>query len=264
MKPRVCVITGYGINSDHELEHCFNLVGGDARRLHINDLISGEASLADFEILAVPGGFSFGDHIASGRVFANKLKRFLGDELRTAVQRGVPVIGICNGFQVLVKLGLLPGAGAEAAGSPLQQTCTLTFNDSGRFEDRWCHLKAVPQSPCIWTRGIDLSYLPVRHGEGKFVPSDETELQRLRDKGMICLRYTTAAGGRPDFPQNPNGSVDDVAGICNAEGLVFGLMPHPEAFMHATNHPQWQRLGLRGEGEGLKFFRNAVDFVNSR
>ncbi len=276
MKPRVCVITGYGINSDFELEHCFGLAGGDARRVHINDLISGSCALSDFDILAVPGGFSFGDHIASGRVFANKLKHFLGDELQKAVAKGVPVIGICNGFQVLVKLGLLPGTGAKAPGenatdgigastaAALQQTCTLTFNDSGRFEDRWCHLKAVAESPCIWTRGIDLTYLPVRHGEGKFVPGDDAEMKRLRDKGMICLRYTTATGGRPDFPGNPNGSVDDVAGICNESGLVFGLMPHPEAHMHATNHPQWLRLGLRGEGEGLKFFRNAVDFVKSR
>ncbi len=270
MKPRVCVITGYGINSDYELEHCFALAGGDARRVHINDLISGTVRLADFDILAVPGGFSFGDHIASGRVFANKLKRFLGDELQTAVQKGVPIIGICNGFQVLIKLGLLPGPDAKAPGETqdgataagaLRQTSTLTFNDSGRFEDRWCHLKAVTQSPCIWTRGIDMTYLPVRHGEGKFVPADEAELQRLRDNGMICLRYATATGGRPDFPANPNGSVDDVAGICNESGLVFGLMPHPEAHMHATNHPQWLRLGLRGEGEGLRFFRNAVDFV---
>ena len=261
-KPRIAVITGYGINSDNELAHCFALAGGDPQRVHINDLIERKPALSDFDIIAVPGGFSFGDHIASGRVFANKLKASLGEELAKAAQRGVPMIGICNGFQVLVKLGLLPGVGAGR----LEQTATLTYNDSGRFEDRWCHLKRDAASKCIWTKGIERIYLPIRHGEGKFIPGDGASLAALKANGQISLRYCTSDGaapaeGKAGYPVNPNGSTDHIAGICSADGLSFGLMPHPEAHMLATNHPQWQKLGLRGEGEGVRIFRNAVDLV---
>jgi phosphoribosylformylglycinamidine synthase I len=263
MKPRVAVITGYGINSDNELAHCFSLAGGDPRRVHINDLIARKPALADFDLIAVPGGFSFGDHIASGRVFANKLKAALADDLARAAERHVPMIGICNGFQVLVKLGLLPGDAAPA-GSPgrFAQSATLTYNDSGRFEDRWCHLARDPGSECLWTKGIERIYLPIRHGEGKFIPRDAKQLEDLRANGQISLRYCRADGSAPaGYPENPNGSTEHIAGICSADGRIFGLMPHPEAHMLATNHPQWQKLGLRGEGEGVRIFRNAVEAV---
>lgn len=262
-KPRIAVITGYGINSDNELAHCFTLAGGDPHRVHINDLIARKPALSDFDIIAVPGGFSFGDHIASGRVFANKLKASLADDLAKAAERKIPMIGICNGFQVLVKLGILPGLGKSGG---FAQTATLTYNDSGRFEDRWCHLRRDAGSKCIWTRGIERIYLPIRHGEGKFIPRDDASLAELRANGQISLRYCTSEGaapleGRAGYPVNPNGSTDDIAGICSADGLAFGLMPHPEAHMLATNHPQWQKLGLRGEGEGVRIFRNAVEWV---
>ncbi len=270
-KPTVAVITGYGINSDAELAHSFKLAGADPLRVHINDLIAGKPSLSGFDIIAVPGGFSFGDHIASGRVFANKLKHSLADALRDAAQQGVPMIGICNGFQVLVKLGLLPGGLRKSADKAdlFRQDATLTFNDSGRFEDRWCHLAGDLESHCIWTRGIARIYLPIRHGEGKFIPRDAESLEALRRNGQICLRYCTATGdnlgeGESAYPANPNGSVDHIAGVCSPDGLIFGLMPHPEAHMLATNHPQWQKLGLRGEGEGIRIFRNAVEYVGSR
>ncbi len=271
-KPSIAIITGYGINSDNELAQSFRLAGGDPRRVHINDLIAGKPSLSEFDIIAVPGGFSFGDHIASGRVFANKLKHSLADDLRKAVDRKIPMIGICNGFQVLVKLGILPGGqtptglAATTAEASFTQNATLTYNDSGRFEDRWCHLASDSASKCIWTRGIDRIYLPIRHGEGKFIPRDAETLAALKSNGQISLRYCTATGGVPGvseaaYPINPNGSVDHIAGVCSQDGLRFGLMPHPEAHMLATNHPQWQKLGLKGEGEGIRIFRNAVEYV---
>jgi phosphoribosylformylglycinamidine synthase len=260
MKPRVAVITGYGINSDNELAHCFALAGGDPRRVHINDLIARNPPLSDFDLIAVPGGFSFGDHIASGRVFANKLKAALAEDLSRAAERKVPMIGICNGFQVLVKLGLLPGDAAPAG--RFAQSATVTYNDSGRFEDRWCHLARDPASKCLWTKGIGRIYLPIRHGEGKFIPRDGAHLEALKRNGQISLRYAAADGSAPaGYPENPNGSTDDIAGICSADGRIFGLMPHPEAHMLATNHPQWQKLGLKGEGEGVRIFRNAVEAV---
>ena len=281
-KPRIAIITGYGINSDYELCHSFKLAGGEPRRVHINDFIEGGSSLADFDILAIPGGFSFGDHLGSGRVFANKLKSRLGEALAVAVDRKMPILGICNGFQVLVKLGLLPGvkSGTEhdlAAGSvagPIpaasqgifMQTATLTYNDSGKFEDRWCHLTADPAAKSLWIKGITSIYLPIRHGEGKFVPRDAEALAALKAAGQVCLRYSTSEGTSPGageaaYPFNPNGSVDNIAAVSSADGLIFGLMPHPEAHMLATHHPQWQKLGLKGEGEGMKIFRNAVEYV---
>ncbi|HLP41622.1 MAG TPA: phosphoribosylformylglycinamidine synthase subunit PurQ [Fibrobacteria bacterium] len=263
-KPRIAIITGYGINSDNELAQSFTLAGGDPRRVHINDLIDRKAALSDFDILAVPGGFSFGDHIASGRVFANKLKHALAEDLARAAERKVPMIGICNGFQVLVKLGILPG-GVRPSGD-FEQDATLTYNDSGRFEDRWCHLSADPKSNSVWTRGIRTIYLPIRHGEGKFIPRDASVLAALKAGGQVALRYCDASGTCPvdastAYPCNPNGSVDNIAGVSSPDGLIFGLMPHPEAHMLATNHPQWQKLGLKGEGEGVRIFRNAVEYV---
>ena len=257
-KPRIAILTGYGINSDVELAHSFNLAGGDAVRVHLHDAIDGRTKLDDFAIVAVPGGFSFGDHVASGRVFANRLRHKLGDTLLRLREKKVPMLGICNGFQVLVKLGLLPGT--EPAS--FTQTCTLTYNDSGRFENRWCHLQADAKNPSLWLKGIDRLYLPVRHGEGKFIPGSEALLKELQANGQTCLRYVAADGSTPaGFPENPNGSTDHVAGLCSKDGLVFGLMPHPEAHVHPTQHPQWQREGLKAEGDGLAIFRNAVNAV---
>jgi phosphoribosylformylglycinamidine synthase subunit PurQ / glutaminase len=260
--PSVAIITGYGINSDLELAEAFRLAGAHPTRIHVGDLIAGRMSLRDFDILGFPGGFSFGDHIASGRVFANKLRSHLGDQLLDARARRVPMIGICNGFQVLVKLGLLPGANA----GELVQTATLTTNDSGRFEDRWCTLQAVAGSPCLWTRSLETVELPVRHGEGKFIPGSASLLASWKAAGQVCLRYvlrdgTLPAEGPVPYPANPNGAVDDVAGVCTPDGLVFGLMPHPEAHIFAHHHPRWQALGLKGEGAGMTFFRNAVAAV---
>jgi phosphoribosylformylglycinamidine synthase len=257
-KPRIAILTGYGINSDVELAYSFNLAGGDAERVHLHDAIDGRVNLEDFAIVAVPGGFSFGDHIASGRVFANRLRYKLGDTLLRWREKKVPIIGICNGFQVLVKLGLLPGT--EPAS--FTQTCTLTYNDSGRFENRWCHLKTDANVTSPWLKGISQIYLPVRHGEGKFIPGSPELLATLEANGQTCLRYCNDDGSEPTgFPANPNGSTGHIAGLVSQDGLVFGLMPHPEAHVLPTQHPQWQREGQKAEGDGLQIFRNAIEHV---
>jgi phosphoribosylformylglycinamidine synthase I len=262
MKPRIAILTGYGINSDVELAQAFNLAGGDAARVHLHDAIDGRVKLDDFAVIAVPGGFSFGDHIASGRVFANRLRHKLGDTLLRLREKKTPIIGICNGFQVLVKLGLLPGT--EPAS--FTQTATLTYNDSGRFENRWCHLKTDANVSSLWLKGVTQIYLPVRHGEGKFIPGSEALMAELEANGQACLRYCTEDGSAPNegsegFPVNPNGSTSHVAGLCSKDGLVFGLMPHPEAHVLPTQHPHWMREGQKAEGDGLMIFRNAIHAV---
>jgi phosphoribosylformylglycinamidine synthase len=258
-KPRALVLTGYGINCDYETAHAFNLpqVGGEAVRVHLNDVIDAPEMLRDFQILVLPGGFSFGDDIASGKVLSVKLRSRLLEPLRAFVDHGRLVLGICNGFQVLVKLGLLPNLGGEGA-----QEVTLTFNDSGRFEDRWVYLGVNPASTCVFTTGMDRVYLPVRHGEGKFIARDASTLATLEAQQGIVMRYTDIDGQLGGYPWNPNGSVGNIAGICDVTGRVFGLMPHPEAYQHFTNHPRWTRESVPSEGMGVQIFRNAVHYVN--
>ena len=254
-KPKAIIITGYGINCDTETAYAFTKAGADAEKIHLNDLIEDPARLDDAQILAISGGFSFGDDIASGRVLANRLRYKLGDRIQSFVENGNLVLGICNGFQVLVKMGLLP-----AIGGGLKQEVTLTHNDSARFEDRWVHLEVDPASACVWTQGLDRIQLPIRHGEGKLVTAGEEGLQALKDSHCTVMRYASHKGGQAngEYPANPNGSTDDLAGICDPTGRVFGLMPHPEAFLHHTNHPRWTRESLPEEGDGLAIFQNAV------
>jgi phosphoribosylformylglycinamidine synthase I len=253
------VLTGYGINCDIETAHAFRLAGAEPERLHMNDIIRNSKILDTFQILALPGGFSFGDDIASGKVFANKIRYNLLGPLRDFISQGKLVIGICNGFQSMVKLGILPGFGGRYMES---QETTLTFNNSGRFEDRWVRLRPDPSSRCIFTRGIDSLYLPVRHGEGKFIADSAETLKRLNEGNQIALQYADSEGNpTQEYPWNPNGSVDAVAGICDETGRVFGMMPHPEAFLHRTNHPRWTREDLPEEGQGLAIFRNAVEYA---
>jgi len=260
MNPRVLVLTGYGINCDIETQFAFNLAGGDAKRVHLNDIIYGKESLDDFQILAIPGGFSFGDDIASGRVLANKFKYNLRESLQSFIDEEKLILGICNGFQVMAKLGILPGFDKNYR----KQEVTLTFNDSGRFEDRWVHLKVNPESKCIFTRGIEKLYLPVRHGEGKFVSKDKEIRNRLIQQNHVVVQYVDENGKFAGYPWNPNGSEDNIAGICDETGRIFGMMPHPEAFCHFTNHPRWTREKLEGEGDGLAVFRNAVQWVKEK
>ncbi|VVB92223.1 Phosphoribosylformylglycinamidine synthase subunit PurQ [uncultured archaeon] len=260
MTPKVLILTGYGINCDIETQHAFKLAGADAERVHLTDLINGTRKLEDFQVLALPGGFSFGDDIASGKVLANMIKYNLGEGMQKFIDAGKLVIGICNGFQAMVKMGLLPAFNGNYA----TQDVTLTFNDSGRFEDRWVCLKSNQRSKCVFTKGIDSIYLPVRHGEGKFVTRNPQVLAGLRKGNHIVFRYVDREGKSAGYPYNPNGSVDNIAGICDETGRVFGMMPHPEAFQHRTNHPRWTREELPEEGAGVAIFRNAVEYAKER
>ena len=261
MSVRALVLTGYGINCDAETEFAFRRAGALAERVHVNDLIADPAILRHYHILAVPGGFSFGDDIASGKVLANRLRYKLGDPLQQFVRDGKLAIGICNGFQVLVKMGMLPLLNGN-----FEQTVTLTHNDSGRFEDRWVDLVKPANTPCAWLKGIDRIQLPIRHGEGKFMAQDAATLAALNAGGLVALRYANATGALAAgaFPANPNGSIEDIAGICDPSGRIFGLMPHPEAFVVRTQHPQWTRLALPEEGAGLQIFKSAVQYVASQ
>jgi phosphoribosylformylglycinamidine synthase subunit PurQ / glutaminase len=245
MKPTTLILRAAGTNCDVEAAFAFETAGAKTQSLHINRVLENPAILDEFQIMAFPGGFSYGDDIAAGKILANQIVHHLGDAMRKFIEGGKPVIGICNGFQVLVKTDLLPGPLAGKTG----QTATLTNNDSGRFIDRWVHL--IPkQSRCIWTKGLEPIDLPIAHGEGKFVPVDEAARKALWAQGQVALVY----GG-----ENPNGSVDAIAGVCDSTGLVFGLMPHPERHIDATQHYAWtSRKNVSGEGDGLRVFKNAV------
>jgi len=256
---KTIVLTGFGINCDHETALAFELAGAQAVRVHFNDLAEAPEMLADAQILAFPGGFSFGDHVASGRILANRLRHRMHAPLQDFVRTGKLAIGICNGFQVMVKLGLLPLSSGE-----FTQEVTLSHNNSNRYEDRWVTLLPDAASRCVWTHGLRPFEVPVRHGEGKFIPRNDELLSALQAGGQIALRYA-GPDGRPAhgvYPANPNGSIDDIAGICNPSGRIFGLMPHPEAFLYRENHPRWTRENLPEEGAGLALFKNAVAFAN--
>jgi phosphoribosylformylglycinamidine synthase len=259
MKPQTLVLRTAGTNCDAETAYAFERAGATPRFLHINRLLENPRQIHDYQILAFPGGFSYGDDIAAGKILANQITHHLRDVLAAFIDAGKPVIGICNGFQVLVKTDLLPGSLAGRSG----QTATLTNNDSGRFIDRWIRL-APRSTKCIWTAGIEPLDLPIAHGEGKFVPADEQVRRALSDNDQVALVYVkpdnSPAAGQP--PDNPNGSIDDIAGVCDASGLVFGLMPHPERYVEPFQHPAWTRQSPLPEvGRGLRFFENAVRHV---
>ncbi len=258
---KVLVITGVGLNCEKETAAAFASCGATAEQVHLNDLLNGKHNLDEYHILAFIGGFSFGDHLGSGTVFANRIKFRLAEDLRKFVADGKLVIGICNGFQTLTRLGLAPALN----GKYLEQQAALTNNDSGVFRDDWVTLKANPASPCIFTKNIDTVRLPIRHGEGKFV-ADDAVLAEIEAKNLVAVRYSAADGSPANgFPENPNGALNDIAGICDETGRIFGLMPHPEAFLSPYNAPDWQEQKLAGKlpewGEGRIFFENAVAFA---
>jgi phosphoribosylformylglycinamidine synthase subunit PurQ / glutaminase len=261
-RPKTLILRTAGTNCDGETAHAFELAGSTAEAVHLNRVLKNPEILRDYQLMALPGGFSYGDDIAAGRIFANQIVHHLRDAFHAFRDAGKPILGVCNGFQVLVKTDLLPGSIGDRSG----QTCTLTNNDSGRFIDRWVRLMPQP-SKCIWTAGMDqLIELPIAHGEGKFVPATDAVRQALRENGQVSLIYAKAdsSPAKGAFPDNPNGSVDDIAGVCDITGLVFGLMPHPERFVRSFQHPSWsrfQRPQQAAEGVGLRVFRNAVQHV---
>jgi len=265
---KVLVLTGYGLNCDHETAYAFNLAGARAERVHINSLIDKSVSLDLFQIMVFGGGFSWGDDHGAGVIQAVRMRTHIGDQMRNFIKKGNLIIGICNGFQTLVNLGLLPGFNGDYQ----SRSVAVTYNDCGNFRNDWVTLKINPASPCIFTKGLDKIELPVRHGEGKFYVADSVT-DRLFQNDQVVIQYAmpdgSSANGR--FPYNPNGSIHDIAGICDPTGRIFGLMPHPEAFNHPTNHPDWPRkreIARRRKEQidnaptlGIRIFKNAVDAI---
>ena len=264
------VLTGYGLNCDHETAHILELAGATACRAHINALIDGTVNLEDFQIMVFGGGFSWGDDHGAGVVQAVRMKTHLGEKILRFIDTKNLVLGICNGFQTLVNLGLLPGFDNDYE----KRSVAVTFNDCGNFRNAWVTLKTNPSSPCIFTRGLEQLELPVRHGEGKFYAGQST-IRRLQDDNQVAIQYALPDGNPANgqFPYNPNGSMHDIAGICDPSGRIFGLMPHPEAYHHWTNHPDWTRTKekLKRQGRdaepgptvGLRIFQNAVEYFRT-
>jgi len=250
----VLILRAPGTNCDAETAFAFQQAGAATSLVHVNQLIRHEKRLSDYQIMVVPGGFTYGDDIAAGTVLANELRLKMGEDIRKFVGDGGLILGICNGFQVLVKAGILPGL-SEGDLPPL----TLAANDSGKFECRWVHLSVNKESPCVFTRGIDSMYLPVAHGEGKVVADPEV-LPQLN----VVLYYTDEQGNsKAGYPYNPNGSVENIAGICDSSGRIFALMPHPERHIRGTQHPQWTRQGAKEYGDGFQIFLNAVRWAEN-
>jgi len=266
------ILTGFGINCEEELAAAYWLAGAEATVVHLNQVLHGQVSIHDYDILNFPGGFSFGDDLGSGVVLANKLRyrknaegRTLLDDIKEFIARGKFVMGICNGFQVLVKLGLLPNLSGHVT-----PEATLTHNASGRYEDRWVRLKVNPNSPTPFLKGLDTLEVPVRHGEGRLIISGTDTLAEIEERALNCLAYTDYDGSPTDvYPFNPNGADLNCAGLTDTTGQVFGLMPHPEAFLSLYNHPDWARRKranseLSEEGDGLRLFQNIVEHVQSQ
>lgn len=250
-KPRTLILRAPGTNCDLETAYAFEQAGGEAAQIHLNQLLENPTQAEEYQILCIPGGFSYGDDIAAGRIFANQIRHHLAEVLQEFREAGKLILGICNGFQVLIKSGLLDTDDDQGPAA------SLAWNDSGQFLDRWVHLQSQGDK-CVFLSEIDQIFLPIAHAEGKFVARDSDALDSLESAGQLVLRYCTQEGYAEPF--NPNGSLADVAGMCDKSGRVFGLMPHPERFIDSTQHPQWTRLDPRPEGKGLRIFQNAIRF----
>lgn len=252
--PKVLILRAAGTNCELETANAVKLVGGMPCLVHVDAIKKGKTRLMDHDMVILPGGFSYGDDVGAGRIMANQIRLYMKD-LRQFVRLGRPVLGICNGFQVLVKAGLLP------VSNTCEQTAGFTFNDSGRFECRWVHLRLNTQSSCIFFRGLpEMIELPVAHGEGKLVLKNPRQLEELKKNKSIAMQYVSDDGKLSPYPHNPNGSVFNIAALSNPEGNCLGLMPHPERYTTRYQHPNWTRQTFVKEGVGLEMFRNAVAY----
>jgi len=264
------VLTGYGINCEEEMAAAHNLAGAEAQIVHLSDVFADRISIHDYQVLNFPGGFSFGDDLGSAKVLGNKFKfkpmasgkRFM-EELQRFLADGKHIMGVCNGFQALVKMGLLPNVNGN-----FEQEATLTHNDSGKFEDRWVRMKVNPSNQSPFLDGLEAFDVPVRHGEGKLLFRDDTIRQAVLNQNLNVLDYADEEGDSSDkYPLNPNGSELNCAGLTDPSGQVFGLMPHPEAYLALYNHPNWgqkkrQNPDISEDGEGLQLFRNIIQKLN--
>ncbi len=257
---KVLVLRAAGINCDVETAFAFELAGASAERIHINRLIERRELLNEFQILVFPGGFSYGDDVSAGRILANQVRHHLADAIKDFVAGGRLVLGICNGFQVLVKSGILPGASQEGAAALSPGCISITANDCGKFEDRWVYLEPGTQS-CAFLEKDRRLYLPIAHGEGRFTAASDEVLEAIKRGGHPALRYVDADGNRGGFPVNPNGSQDDIAGLTDSTGRVLGLMPHPERYIFEYQHPRWTRGKENGGPDGMTVFRNGVEYI---
>jgi phosphoribosylformylglycinamidine synthase len=268
---RVLILRAPGTNCDVETARAFEVAGGVAEEWHVNRLVEQPSRIAEFQVMCLPGGFSYGDDLGAGRILGNQMQHHLSEALESFREDGKLILGICNGFQILLKTNLL--AAADKHGP----TATLAFNECGHFESRWVRLRA-DAGQCVFLSGIESIELPVAHAEGKFTVRDEAVFDRMEKGGQLVLRYSSDAGhstssaertprpagiaGRVPYPANPNGAMGDVAGICDITGRVFGLMPHPERFIDPTQHPRWTREAPRDAGDGLRIFQNAVRYFS--
>jgi phosphoribosylformylglycinamidine synthase subunit PurQ / glutaminase len=263
MKPPILIITGYGVNCEAESRAAWEKTGAAPRLVHLHDLLETPNLLREFKALMFIGGFSFGDHMGSGHVLALRIKQRMQEQIQSFIAQGNLILGVCNGFQVMVRMGLLPGFDNDYFTPKL----ALMQNDCGTFQNFWVRIAFNPDSPCIFTRNLQAMDLPIRHGEGKIFTTDKKLAEHLKTSKTAACRYVDRATGKPtmEFPDNPNGSLHAIAGLCDPTGRIFGLMPHPEAYLFPENHPQWPRQKLDGTlpeaGLGLTIFQNAVNFL---
>ncbi len=267
-KPDVLVLTGYGINCDEETAIAFDRAGAKSKIVHINDLIASSGMLGDFQICAFPGGFSYGDDVGSGKALANKIKNNLRENLKSYIEKDTLMIGICNGFQVMVHLGIVPGLNTKLGIAEV----SLEYNKTFRHECRWVDVKIEKNSPSVFTEGIDILHVPVSHGEGNFYASSDF-VNTIEENNLVTMRYSMPEGSpaNGEFPYNPNGALNDIAGICDSSGRILGMMPHPERNILFTHRDDWTYLrekakregyDLPEEGEGMQIFRNAVRYFS--
>jgi phosphoribosylformylglycinamidine synthase len=253
---KAIVLRAAGINCDMETEHALEIAGAQAQRTHINRIIEDKTLLDTYQIIVFPGGFSYGDDVAAGKILANQIRHHLYEPIRKFIDDGKLVLGICNGFQVLVKTGILPGSNSTTN----QQEVTITNNDSGKYEDRWVYL--APQTDkCVFIEPGRQIYVPVAHAEGKIVTKDDAAMDELKSAGHVAFKYVDENGNEGAYPINPNGSMDSIAGLTDTTGRVLGLMPHPERFVRPTHHPHWSRLREKPASDGITIFNNAVKYI---